>query len=224
MVDSWVLSTGSRKPRHAYTCRGPDVIKHTLWEALMERAVVLIGATLAHVAAALESLTVPDSRWQGYRVGRVTYHRENELRTRGTWFMDQGEAFQVAAIEVFELPGETRVVFLDCKNPHGTNFGWERPIGEPFETLADAFVELMNNDVQTKTERGGPRQGTVLLAMKFKAIKEEHPGYSYAKVVSEANRYAKAHEGPTAPVYTVSQVRYAYKVMVWQWERSNTLR
>ncbi len=74
------------------------------------------------------------------------------------------------------------------------------------------------NPEPPKRERG-PSAETRRRAEMFKAIKDKHPDWSYARVAREATRSAKAQAGldEKPPTYKPDDVRNAYRAMGWVW-------
>lgn len=85
--------------------------------------------------------------------------------------------------------------------------------------------ERVKSETRNYQERG-PSAETKRRAEMFKAIKDEHPDWSYAQVAREATRTARARAGlgEKPPTYKAEDVRNAYRAMGWTWEPARRVR
>jgi hypothetical protein len=207
----------------------------------MERKQFFVGATVAHIDAAL-GLLAPDGYYKGLSIHRRRHLPLPPPNERGVYkynpnlgyawqpgtlampapsqlFYDVSmlleselEPWALGRITAHELPAGVHVVFTDGRGPDS---GCEKPpIGAPFEALAKALEELLTGDAKPPAER--EREAGEIAQRNwelFRSTKEAHKTFGYERVAEEATRAAKARMGQGAPVYTAEMVRHAYRTV-----------
>lgn len=116
-------------------------------------------------------------------------------------------------IFTMRLPGFVQESWRDIQN------SWVREVKPPAEAAPA-------EDAEQETQERGPTAETRRRAEMFRAIKDKHPDWSYARVAQDATRSARvrANANEKPPVYQADDVRNAYRAMGWPWERADQMR
>jgi hypothetical protein len=155
------------------------------------------------------------------------------IPTRTTWRIealdrDERTSQRLAFIEAYEI--RDGLVMVDSRDGPAaeardvTILG--HPIGEAFSELVEMIAAEMGQEDLPSRKGRGPTAETRRRAEVFKAIKDAHPNYSWARVAMEANRQAavRVSPGQTPPKFQAHHVRYAYEAMGWGWKKSSSIR
>jgi hypothetical protein len=111
----------------------------------------------------------------------------------------------------------TDVLFHDG---YDTSLRERSKIGEPFIEFAREIERVAQSRTKASSSdhTRGPTVKTQERAKLFRRLKDQHPGWSQAKVALEANRELGGDN------FTADTVRYVYDQMGWDWERADRVR
>jgi hypothetical protein len=169
--------------------------------------------------------SAPDGTWLRYD-GMWEDHRSDEPGEFVWQVRVDGDFKRCACIRAYEAPRGLTADFID--GYYFSPIDDAHHVGPAFFALADALEALLSTaptpEATAKPQKSGPRAETIRKAWLFKAIKDKHPGWSYARVALEATCNEASPTIGEPREYTRHDVENAYASMGWDWEPQRRIR